>query len=273
MFGAVAILSLSICAQIACAQIAGTEAPKFDVASVRVNPLREAAPTKIVDSTPGRFTVTNMPVRFLIAYAWDLRGDHELTGLPDWAFEDAFDVNATYPAERKPELRAMVQSLLAERFGLRTHRETREIPDYALVVSRRDGRLGPRLNPSDVDCAKWTGPRRDAGGPSPVSPTGKRPACMMLANRRFLTGGSQTLDEIAGTLQPMVGRPVVNKTGLSGSWDIDLEWTPLESTPNPDRDLPSIFAAVTEQLGLKLIPEKDPYQVLVIDNIGRPTAN
>src|SRR5580704_14399038 len=118
--GTVAIPLLSLCAQ-----IAGAEAPKFDVASVRVNPLREAAPSKIVDSTPGRFAVTNMPVRFLISYAWDLHGDHELAGLPDWAFEVAFDVNATYPAERKPELRAMVQSLLAERFGLHAHREKR----------------------------------------------------------------------------------------------------------------------------------------------------
>lgn len=96
---------------------------------------------------------------------------------------------------------------------------------------------------------------------------------MMLANRRFMTGGSQTLDEIAGTLQPMVSRPVVNKTGLTGAYDIDLEWTPLESNPDPDRDQPSIFAAVTEQLGLKLVLEKDPYQVMVIDSIDRPTAN
>lgn len=95
----------------------------------------------------------------------------------------------------------------------------------------------------------------------------------MMANRRFMTGGSLTLDEIAGTLQPMFARPVVNKTGLTGSYDIDLEWAPLESTPDPDRDLPSIFAAVTEQLGLKLVPEKHHYQVLVIDSIGRPTAN
>jgi uncharacterized protein (TIGR03435 family) len=167
----------------------------------------------------------------------------------------------------------MVQSLLAQRFGLHAHRETRELPAYALVLARKDGRLGSRLSPSNVDCAKWTGPKRDAGGPSPVSPTGKRPACMMLANRRFMTGGSQTLDEIAGTLQPMVSRPVVNKTGLTGTYDIDLEWTPLESNPDPDRDQPSIFAAVTEQLGLKLVLEKDPYQVLVIDSIGRPTAN
>lgn len=142
IIGAVAIPLLSLCAQ-----VAGGEGPRFDVASVRVNPLREAASSKIVDSTPGRFTATNMPVRFLISYAWDLHGDHELAGLPDWAFEVAFDVNATYPVERRPELRAMIQSLLTERFGLRAHRETRELPAYALVLARKDGRLGPRLSP------------------------------------------------------------------------------------------------------------------------------
>jgi uncharacterized protein (TIGR03435 family) len=170
-------------------QIAVAEAPKFDVASVRVNPLPEEAPTKIVDSTPGRFTVTNMPVRFLIIYAWDLHGDHELAGLPDWAFAMTFDISATYPGRaEKPEIRAMVQSLLTERFSLRAHRETREIPTYALVLARKDGRLGPRLSPSNVDCANWAGPKQDAGGPSVVSPTGKRPACTMLASRRFMTG-------------------------------------------------------------------------------------
>jgi len=170
-------------------QIAVAEAPKFDVASVRVNPLPEEAPTKIVDSTPGRFTVTNMPVRFLIIYAWDLHGDHELAGLPDWAFAMTFDISATYPGRaEKPEIRAMVQSLLTERFSLRAHRETREIPTYVLVLARKDGRLGPRLSPSNVDCANWAGPKQDAGGPSVVSPTGKRPACTMLASRRFMTG-------------------------------------------------------------------------------------
>jgi bla regulator protein blaR1 len=256
--------------------------PRFEVASVKPH-LSKADPSKISSTTPGRFTATNTPLWFLILYAYEIP-EYQLIGAPDWTYESAFDIVGTYSPGRQPtdhETRLMLQNLLAERFSLKLHHEQRELPTYALVLARKDGHLGPQLQRSDVDCVKWTEakrPKTDAGGPSPVSPSGKRPACMMIATRTYLTGGARTMEEIAKTLHAMVARPVADRTGLTGVFDVDLRWSRYDlsadaAASDSPNDSPSIFAALQEQLGLKLVPQRDNFDVLVLDDVTRPAAN
>ncbi len=244
-------------------------APSFEVASVKAN-LSFTGPSAISGATPGRFTASNTPLRFIILYAYRLL-DNQLTGAPDWTSSDSFDIAATYPPGNTPtdeEVHGMVRKLLSERFGLMVHREQREQPMYSLVLATKTGRLGKQLHRSDVNCEQWLAdkrPQTDAGGPSPVTPSGKRPACMMIATRRFLTGGTRTIAHLAVTLQSMVGRPVVDRTGLTGAFDMDLQWD--------DKEGPSIFTALQEQLGLKLDSGQDRVDTLVVDHVQKPAAN
>jgi uncharacterized protein (TIGR03435 family) len=189
----------------------------FEVASVKMNKAEGASQSRISGTIPGRFVASNSPLRFLILYAYRLL-DHQLVGAPDWTSSVSFDITATYPPGPAPtdnEVRFMLQKLLAARFGLTAHTDRRELTSYKLVVAK-DGRLGPQLRRSDVDCQQWIAekrPQTDAGGPSKVTPSGKRPACMMLATRRWLSGGTRTMAQLASTLQSMVGKPVVDRTG------------------------------------------------------------
>ena len=175
------------------------------------------------------------------------------------------------------QTRLMLQRLLEDRFQLSLRGETREVPAYRLVLLHQDGRLGPRLVRSNVDCAAWLAEKRPQvgmGGPSPV-PGGRRPACMITGSRQgFVTGGTRTIAEFTGPLQSFVGRPIADETGLTGTFDIDLIWTPDESlapagTPRPDVGV-SLFTALQEQLGLKLEPTRRPFAVRVIQRVERP---
>jgi len=257
-------------------------APAFDVASVREN-TSDTQGGGISGPTPGRFTVTNIPLRFIILDAFQLR-DHQLIGAPDWTFTARYDVVATYPPGTMPTaalVRQMVQRLLADRFRLVTHVETREMPLFALVLARRDGRPGAQLVRSNTNCEQWLAegrPQMGAGGRSPVAPGGARPACMMWTSRQMLTGGTRTIQQLTASLQSLTGRPVVDRTGLTGTFDIDLQWAgdapaaPLNGPPL-SADAPSFFTALEEQLGLKLEPGRGPFDVLVVDAIERATEN
>jgi uncharacterized protein (TIGR03435 family) len=254
----------------------------FEVASVKISKAEDSSASKISGATPGRFIASGTPLRFLILYAYRLL-DHQLVGAPDWASTTTFDITATYPPGPAPgddEVRLMLQELLVERFGLSVHTDHRELTSYKLVVVS-DARLGPQLSRSDVDCQQWLAekrPQADAGGPSKVTPSGKRPACMMLATRRWLSGGTRTMEQLAATLQSIVGKPVVDRTGLTGAYDVDLKWSPddlpsVSTAETAVNDGLSIFGALQEQLGLKLAGQRDQFDVIVIDHVARPTAN
>lgn len=275
---------LNLCGVGAQAQSPDTVRPQFEVASVRQN-ISESEDSKIQDLISDRFAVSNTPLIFLILYAYDLKG-YELIGAPEWTREKVYDVVGKYPGEKRPsqpEIRAMVQNLLVERFGLKMHFEQRDIPAYDLVLARKDGRLGPQLLKSNFDCEAFMKDRHrpsriDAGGPSPVSPTGKRPECMITATRRYLTGGAQTIAQLVGPLGVMVSKPIVDKTGLTGAYDIDLQWDPTGLAVEPavngkPSEAPSIFTALEEQLGLKLVPHKEKFDVSVVDQIRPPDSN
>ena len=261
--------------------IAGAQVPRpsFEIASVKEN-------TSVSDSggiappTPGRVRITNTPLRFILLHALQLM-DHQLIGAPEWTGSARFDITATFPADpprTDDETRAMLRTLLGDRFGLVTHRETRELPMYALLLARKDGTLGPQLVRSTIDCEQWIAeqrPQMGAGGPSPVAPGGRRPVCLLLTTRRFLTGGTRTMQHLAGSLQAMTGRPVVDRTGLTGAFDMDLQWTSAPAVGNAPAqdDGPSIFTALQEQLGLKLESTRGSVDVVMVDSVRRPTPD
>jgi uncharacterized protein (TIGR03435 family) len=256
--------------------------PVFDVASVKEN-TSVSDTGGIAPTMPGRVRIINMPMRFILLDAFRLM-DHQLIGAPDWTESARFDISATYAAEAAStddEARAMLRTLLADRFGLKTHREMRELPIYSLVMARKDGALGPQLVRSAIDCDRWIAekrPQMGAGSASPVAPGGKRPVCMILTTRRFIAAGTRTMQDLLGPLQAMTGRPVIDRTGLIGAFDFDLQWTSgpvaLAGGPTaPPDDGPSIFVALQEQLGLRLEPGRAPFDVVVVDAVQRPTPD
>ena len=194
-----------------------------------------------------------------------------ILGYPDWVEKERFDVTATYNPERQRQVRQMLQTLLDERFSLRVHRETREMPVYELVKTRPDGELGPGLRPSTVDCA----PTADKRSPCRLD---FRPGLVRGAGMGW--GNGEPLALNIGVWD----RPIIDKTGLSGAFDIDLQWTPdpaqardadaaaraaaaVAATPG---DRVSIFTALQEQLGLRLQPARARLEVLIIDRLERP---
>ena len=256
--------------------------PSFDVASVKENRSGSGA-GGISPPTPGRWRITNTPLRFIMLEAFDLR-DHELIGSPEWTESTAFDITATYSAEpalTRQDTRAMLRTLLADRFGLKTHREMRELPMYALVVARKDGALGPQLVRSSIDCEQRRAqnlPQPGVGSPGPVAAGGGRKPCYMSASRRSITADTQTMQQLASVLQALTGRPVMDRTGLTGAFDFALQWTsgPVAPAPGagpPPDDGPSIFTSLQEQLGLRLEPGRGSFDVVVVDAVRRPTPD
>ena len=218
-------------------------------------------------------TALNMSVAMIIRNAFELQ-EPQLIGLPDWGSSERFDIIAKAEQEfprtnDTPSLsQLMVQSLLEERFRLRSHRETRELPAFALVVARADGQLGPQLKASTVDCLALAAARRAGTAPPPVP--GARPPCGMRFSNGTMIGGNITMGDLAATLSGSAGRQVVDRTGLKGGFDIDLTFSREQSA---DTTIPSVFTAVQEQLGLKLDSVRLPTDVLVVDSIERPTPD
>ena len=264
--------------------------PAFEVASVRPNTSGDGM-IRLGIQPGGRFTATNVPLRVLIRNAYQVQ-DFQIVDAPDWIRSERFDIVAKAEADVPPgpiggppgPMQLMLQSLLAERFKLVLHTEQRELPIYALVLARSDGRLGSQLRASTVDCVEVIKAARGRGAPPPPLTPGERPMCGMRIGPGQLGGGGIPLDAFSGLLSQFVQRVVVDRTGLAGSFDIDLSWTPDQlpqggpppgAPPLPpiDPNGPSIFTAVQEQLGLKLESTRGQVDVLVIDSVARPTPD
>jgi uncharacterized protein (TIGR03435 family) len=272
-----------------------SQALTFEVISVKPN-ASGAGPLGLRSRPDGGFTATNVTLGILLSQAFP-QSSEDMVGLPEWATSSRFDVSATAPpgiGNATPEQRrAMLQVMLADRFKLAVHYETRDVPAYDLVLARSDGRLGPQLTSSDIDCAARAAAQRAAaeaaraaGQPSPappspptVSPTETPPPCTMRSmTNRF--DGHMTMASLAMVLRRMTGRVVVDKTGLTGYYTLVLESAStasgLGAAPGvaaATSELPSVFTAVQEQLGLKLVSARAPLEVLVIDHIERPTPD
>lgn len=268
----------------AVAWLAGAQQePSFAAASVKANPSGlhpSGLPGSTTDFRPGgRFSALNVVVRDLIRTAWNLEA-YRVVGGPDWLRRAHFDIEATAGADVPIErARLMLKALLAERFELRARLEPREMRTYALVLNRNDGRLGPRLQSASAAACVNRRP-----GPTPA---GELPTCGQLrSGPNRLSGRSVTMQELSARLSGISGRPVIDKTGLTGPLDVDLEWTPSEAAraavealtpgapPEPiDPNRPALLTAVDEQLGLRLQSTRGMVDVLVIENAERPSEN
>lgn len=268
----------------------GADKPKFEVASVRQNTADDGK-VMIGIQPGGRFNAVNVPLSDLIRQAYAIQRT-QLVGAPDWVETARYDIVAKAetdiprmgPGTPIGPLNYMLQDLLEDRFKLRVHRETRDLPVYALTFAKTDRTLGQGLRASTVDCAAVMRGRGARGGPPPgPPPPGERPQCgMRVAPNQVLAGGV-SLAQLTQMLSQFTQRIVLDRTGLDGNFDIDLTFTPErmpQGTPPPgaptltiDPNGPSLFTALQEQLGLKLESERAAVEVLVIDHVERPTSD
>jgi uncharacterized protein (TIGR03435 family) len=240
--------------------------PTFEAASVKSHRGGERTRNTILPG--GRYSATNVPLRMMIRSAYGIQ-DFQLVGGPAWLGTDGYDVNAKAATEATPaELFAMVRSLLEDRFGLVTRRETRNLPTYELIRVA-PGTLGGNLRASTAECA---GPPTVAAGPR----------CGILMNFGYVRGTGATLAQLAASLAPFTGRTVQDRTGLGSAFDFELRFMPDGvafplppgvAPPAANSDSPSLFTALQEQLGLKLEPATASVEVLVIDRVERPTED
>ena len=229
----------------------------FDVASVRPN--KSGSTAVSMRRLGGGFEAVNVTPRDLILVAFDVPR-FAIADLPSWAESERFDVSARAGASQQQPAPVnadmlMLRTRLEDRFRLTVHTETREMQVYALVMARRDGQPGPQLRRSTIDCKAAA-----AGAGSP---------CGGQNGPGFSKGVGRVISGFVLFLASQVRRPVVDRTGLTGTWDIDLTFNP----DLPDDPRPSLFTALQEQLGLRLEPSRAPIQVLVIDRIERPAEN
>lgn len=230
----------------------GVAQPVFEVASIR--PHNPAAGGSGPQLAGNRLTLTSRTLKQLIIYAYDLKS-YEYSGGPEWAAGpmdgNSFDVIAQTESGgvlTEAQAKQALQALLAERFQLKVHRETKEMPVYALVV----GKNGPRFKESGSD----------AQGVTQGNVTSATVAS---------TFSKQRIDFLVRLLSSSADRPVLDKTGLTGVYDFKLEYARDPATS--DGTVPSLFTAVQEQLGLKLEPQRAPIEILVVDSAERPTVN
>ena len=269
-------------------QSPASPSPVFEVASVKPN---KFADNRVMLFQPGgRFTATNVPVRQLIANAYDMQM-FRVQGGPSWIGSDGYDIQAK--AEGGGDLNAerlapMLRAMLAERFKLVAHTETRELPVFVLLRSRSDQQLGPNVRPAAVDCQAIFAARR-GGGPPPAPPqAGERLQCGIRMSPNGMEVGGMPMAQVVRVLSQQVGRVVIDKTGITGNVDLKLEFAPdfqgrgggpLDGPVGGGggvgvtTDAPSIFTALQEQAGLKLESERAPVEVLVIDSIERPSED
>jgi uncharacterized protein (TIGR03435 family) len=267
------------------AQSKPAEDSSFEVVSIK--PADPGDRRTMIRSAPGgRFEANGVTLKLLMRVACDVQ-DFQIVGLPSWANSDRFIVDAkaaeaktANPTSENPStmtdderktldnrLHARLRGLLADRFNLKAHLETREMPIYALLVAKGGSKLKP------ANDAAGAPPRRN-----------------LIGGRGQLTGTGATLDMLIHLLSNATGRIVIDRTGLNGAYDFKLEWTPdpgemgiagpappgappgeKEASPAPDG--PSLFTALQEQLGLKLEATKGPVQVAVADHVEKPSAN
>jgi uncharacterized protein (TIGR03435 family) len=253
--------------------------PEFEVASIKLNKSGDRR-IMISPARGGRFTATNIPMQFFITQAYSIK-DFQLSGAPAWLMSERYDIEAK--AEGNPsmsEMLPMIQGMLEDRLKLKVHRETKEQAVYALVVAKAG-----RLHEAEGECAP-----RPSTPPPPPEP-GKLPAAPCGGFFMFpghLTGQKVPITQLIDTLSRFSGRIVLDKTNLTGKYDIDLQYTPeqaqLQAPPGPpppgmpplppiDPNGPSLFTALQEQLGLKLESQKGPVEMMVIDHVERPSEN
>jgi uncharacterized protein (TIGR03435 family) len=217
----------------------------------------------------------------LLVEAYGLRSEDQVSGLPDWARTDRFDIQARMsdadiaalpklnPADSKARRHLMLQALLADRFHLKIHIVTKQVPVYDLIVAKGS----PKLKDASTDTS---GDLRKGGDGKPISSF-----MQFLKDKTIAQGTSMSgLANLLSAPMAQVGRPVIDKTGLTGAYNFTLDWSPqmaailpgAVANPTPSDDSTSIFTAL-EDLGLKLQPSTGPIDTVVIDHVDHPTPD
>jgi len=248
----------------------------FDVASIKVNAARAGIRGH---SFPGdRFEAQNVPLLELILVAYGQPGQLlpfvQLSGGPDWIAADRFDVIASVGGRGPASVaqkQLMLRTLLADRFRLAVHSETKDLPIYALILSRKDRALGPQLHQTDVD-----------GEPMLASEPGRRDRRILYAlPSGLLMLRGQTMSGLSNALTRLLNRVVVDGTGLKGGFDAEAKFNPeglpgmaqLRPEERPANDSPSLDEALEQQLGLKLQSTHGPVEIMMIDHVEPPSSN
>jgi uncharacterized protein (TIGR03435 family) len=261
-------------AMVATAQTpAGSTEVRFEVASVK--PSNSTSPTVYIAApSPGTFRADNVWLRFLVQIAWDVR-NYQVVGGPGWTGTDRYDIHARADGHQNfNQMKPMLKALLEDRFGLKLHAETREMPIYALVTTRS-------VKLQETKEGSCTAPH-----PNSAESPGKLPVCGAIGMSSHTIGGTGiSMAQLAVTLSSILQRTVVDETGLTGVFDIHMEWNADQSTPGffapglgsaappVADDGASIFTVIREKLGLSLEAKKGPVTILVIDEAEKPSPN
>lgn len=263
---------------------------EYEIASIKPNKsITYNRP--IMNYTADGFIATGVPLIMFIQSAYGIFDTDRISGAPAWINSERFDIDAKMdssivdalknlsPADRTLARQHMLQSLLAERFKLIIHRDTKELPAYTLVIAKNGSKL-QEGKPGDT----YANGYRDGGGRG-------GPGTIQLKGRGALVAQGAPIANLAGMLSWLLGHNVVDRTGLSGKYDFTLQWTPEEgespmlSSPSvgvsndqpapvpPDPNGPSLATALQEQLGLKLESKKVPVEIIVIDHAEKPSGN
>ncbi len=238
------------CAIALCFRLSAQTPLAFEAASVKPAPADRGSAWYYRTPPGGRVSISNAPLNVLIQNIYRVRS-FQVSGGPPWIATERWDIEATPGSNATPAITPeqrdeMFKSLLADRFHLVLHRETKELPVYDLVVAK---------------------------GGSKLPPSGDEPGFGM-SDTGSVTFKKTTVSTFANVLSGVLGRKVIDKTGLQGNFNADLHWTPDErADAQPDDAGPSIFTAIQEQLGLRLESSKGPVEVLVIDRAEKPSEN
>jgi uncharacterized protein (TIGR03435 family) len=291
------VLGIAVVAIPIFSQAPGAARPSFEVASIKPSDPGQPG-SSIMNQPGGRMVIRKMPFRALMTFAYGVR-DFQISGGPGWATTDFWDMEARAeegsippptgsPDPNTPNPMAIrLQSLLEDRFQLKIHRETRDLPIYELSIAK-----GGLKMKSSEDQTPFRPPQRGAPLPPPMQPGGGMPRFSLRMGRGSMEAVAMAIPNIVQAFSSQLGRTIVDKTGLKGLYDLKLQWTPdgpalggpvgpggppgpggPEAAPPIDPNGPSIFTAVQEQLGLKLESAKGPVEVLVIDSVQKPTEN
>jgi uncharacterized protein (TIGR03435 family) len=252
--------------------------PRFEVASVKPSAADPVGKPTFVPPAPGRFTMLNVPLRTLVLMAYgELFDDYTIVGGPDWLNSRRFDVQAKAEdaGASRDAMVPMVKTLLEERFKLKVHTETREMPIFALILARDDRRLGANITPSTTDCSK-PGPVSGADAMALLKagrgvPCAIMPAPTTVAGSMTLRANGASMAALARFLGGTTRRVVNDRTGLSGlyDWEMTYDRSVMSPTAQPSES-PVLTTALQEQLGLKLESTRGPVEVLVIDSAELP---
>ena len=246
--------------------------PAFEVASVKPNPDPQLLRFSILPG--GQLTITGYRLSAIIRHAFDTN-EERMTGVPDWASREAFDITARAAPGSDGSARQtmeMLQSLLRSRFKLQAHLESRETAVYVMRVARPD-KVGPQLRPSQIDCSGFV------PGRSQTTAQNAGPQCAITSSSTKVAGTSRlrfrgrSMARLAADLQAIAQRPVIDETGLPGLFDAEIEFAFSPVDGGIAADGITLFTAVEEQLGLRLEPSRGRVDMLVIDSVERPTPD